>query len=112
DQVKQGLISRVQQQDKRLTDRTNRYWREIDLKRFHFDSRQRLTDEIRKLSKLDIGRYFTQLTSPLKRRMLLIKSPGTRDVDQRKSLKLANSRIIEQTVNFRDSAKRFFPAYQ
>ncbi len=112
DQVKQGLISRVQQQDKRLTDRTNRYWREIDLKRFHFDSRQRLTDEIQKLSKLDIGQYFAQLTSPLTRRMLLIKSPGTRDVDQRKSLKLANSRIIEQTVYFRDSAKRFFPAYQ
>jgi secreted Zn-dependent insulinase-like peptidase len=112
DQVKQGLISLVQQQDKRLSDRTNRYWREIDLKRFHFDSRQQLADEILKLSKQDIGQYFAQITSTSKRRMLLIKSQGTRDVDERKSLKLANSKIIEQTVKFRDSGKRFFPAYQ
>jgi secreted Zn-dependent insulinase-like peptidase len=112
DQVKQGLISLVQLQDKRLSDRTNRYWREIDLKRFQFDSRQQLADEILKLSKRDIGQYFAQMTSTSKRRMLLIKSPGTRDVDERKSLKLANSKIIEQTVKFRDSAKRFFPAYQ
>ncbi len=44
--VKAGLLNQINRNDQRLTDRTNRYWTEIDESQFEFDSRKQLSTAI------------------------------------------------------------------
>ena len=49
EQIRAGLVAQILRRDKNLTTRTDRYWEEIDLERFSFDSRERLSQEILKI---------------------------------------------------------------
>ncbi len=108
--VKQGLVDRILTRDKKLADRSNRYWREIDRKEFAFDTRRRTAELIGSLSKEDILDYFQQITQTQPRK-LLIQSPGRRPQAGGGQLHGAHYTPVGDTVQFRKSARTFFPAY-
>ena len=109
-QVKQGLIARILAQDKKLTDRTNYYWREIDRREFEFDSRRRLAGLIESLDKNDILSYF-QRQIKAQPRKLLVQSPGRREQAAGGQIDGADYTTVRNTIEFRKSAHAFFPAW-
>lgn len=48
---KQALINLINEKDKKLADRSGRYWREIDEENYEFNTNQQLVDSISKLKK-------------------------------------------------------------
>ena len=56
-----GLLTRIMEEDKTISDRTDRYWREIDRQRYHFDSRERLAEAVERISKPDFAAFYHEL---------------------------------------------------
>ena len=50
DDHKRALIARVMEEERQLTERTDRYWREIDRENDRFDTRDKLVQAIRDAS--------------------------------------------------------------
>lgn len=109
--VKQGLMDRILTRDKKLADRTNRYWREIDRREITFDSRRRTARLIENLGKGDILRYFQQVTKAQPRK-LMVQSPGRRQGAAGGQITGAQYTPVGDSARFRKSAHLFFPAYR
>ena len=109
--IKQGLVDRILTRDKKLADRTNRYWREIDRREFTFDSRRRTAGLIENLSKDDMRRYFQQVTKAQSRK-LMVQSRGRRQGAADGQITGAQYTPVGDSAQFRKSARLFFPAYQ
>ncbi len=111
EQIKQGLIARILTRDQRLSDRSNRYWREIDLKKFTFDSRERLAGALESLTQTDMLDYLQQVTAEQPRK-LIIQSPGRRQHAANPRLAVdANAYTpVKNAIEFRKTATQFFPA--
>lgn len=75
---KGGLLSRILQQDERLSERTDRYWQEIDRERYDFDTREQLAAALRKIEKPDLESAFRELTLAEAHKRLLVRAVGTR----------------------------------
>ena len=108
EQIRAGLVTRVLRRDTSLSIRTDRYWEEIDLERFDFDSRERLAREIGRLEKQDILDHLRSMTGSDKR-LLVIQAPGRRDGAAGREL--SGNQWIEtgRPEEFRNTAARFFP---
>lgn len=72
DRFKQSVISRILKQENSLTDRTNRYWHEIDRNYTDFDSRQQLAQEVSALNLADLMQCYSDMTE----RRLTVRSFG------------------------------------
>ncbi len=74
--VKKGLISRILRKPLKLSDRTSRLWREIDLKEFEFDTREKLASRITELTLEEIRVFYeTRVMNNSSR--LIVQSTGT-----------------------------------
>ncbi len=113
--VKQGLTDRILVLDKKLVDRTNRYWREIDRRELTFDTRRHIAEEIAGLNQNDILRYFRQVTKTQLRK-LMVQSPGRRPQAAGGAIDDSHDDSqytpVGDAVQFRKSAHSFFPAYR
>lgn len=69
---KQSLLVKLLKKDQKLSDRTNRYWREIDRGYDDFDSREQLAAAIREVTSKDLLQVFRSLG----RRQLVVRSSG------------------------------------
>ena len=109
-QIKQGLRARILTRDQKLSDRSNRYWREIDRKQFEFDSRARLVESLDRLSRDDMRVYLRQLIQERPRK-LTVQSPGKRQHDAAQPLLGGDEYArIDNAQQFRGRATRLFPA--
>ena len=108
-QTKQGLIARILKRDNQLADRTDRYWTEIDLKKHHFDSRQRLAAEIEKLAKEDVLKYLERVVAS-DLRELVVQSPGRRDGAESAALGDEGRQLTGEPESFRSTGGEYFPA--
>jgi len=72
---KQAVISRLLQKDRQLLEVTSRYWREIDRQAHQFDSRERLAEAVRALTREDLFRVLRQ-TLGERQRALLVMTGG------------------------------------
>ena len=61
--VKAGVLNQINRNDQRLTDRTNRYWTEIDESQFNFDSRKQLSDAVESATLESIKLMMKKLTT-------------------------------------------------
>ncbi|MGI9316838.1 MAG: insulinase family protein [bacterium] len=109
EQIKSGLISQILRRDTNLSSRTDRYWEEIDLERFGFNSREQLTDEISGLSQETIIQHMHSLLDS-DRRLLVVQSVGSRQGASEKALTSDGRSITGSPEKFRESASVFFPA--
>lgn len=58
---KEALISRIMEKDSKLSERSNRYWYEIDRKNFDFDTREQLTAAIENISLAQIKKTYRKV---------------------------------------------------
>lgn len=72
ERYRQSLLSRINQRDNDLSERTNRYWRELDRDNLKFDTREQLSEHTRKLKASDLS----AMLDSLKARQLLIRNFG------------------------------------
>ena len=76
-QHKHGLISRLTKDDERLGTRSDRYWRELDLQHYGFDSRKARVRELTTLSLAEFQQFYQQRVTNQNTERLLIVSTGT-----------------------------------
>jgi len=105
DAHKQALLTQILQADKRLTGRTNRYWTEIDSKKYEFDSREQLANALRAIKLDEFQSFYSEL---------LLKKPGSRLIVQSNGenhdvgSQQANSAYIDDVAEFKMD-KEYFP---
>jgi secreted Zn-dependent insulinase-like peptidase len=73
--ARDALLSRINQRDDALSDRADRYWRELDDEEYDFDSRQQLSDALKSISLEDLTGFASRL-SGASTSSLVIKSFG------------------------------------
>ena len=71
-----GLIARVGEEDKQLSELANRYWTELDREAYRFDSRERLIDALERLDREAVLEYYRQLIGESRAAALLSYSFG------------------------------------
>ena len=77
DQHKHGLISRLLKADDRLRTRSNRYWRELDMQHYGFDSREKLAAAIDAVAQTDFNRFYNTALLDESRKRLRVQAVGT-----------------------------------
>ena len=76
---RQGLLSRLRQEDKNLQQRTNRYWGDIVDEVTTLDSAERIASAVESLTKADMESYISALGQRLSSDSLVVYSPGQFD---------------------------------
>lgn len=72
----QGVIARLLEHDDSLTIRTDRYWKELDLRQYHFDTREQIAQAVKRLGKKDLLTAYDQLLIAPERRRLMVRNLG------------------------------------
>ncbi len=72
ERFKQSLLARINQRDTNLSERTERFWRELDRENFDFDTREILSQQTSSFDRVDLVRTLDKLMS----RQLLIRNFG------------------------------------
>ncbi len=76
EKIKTGLITRILKKPLKLSDRTSRLWREIDLKEFDFDTQEKLANRITALTLDEIQVFYeTRVLNNFSR--LIVQSTGS-----------------------------------
>ncbi len=73
---RQALIIRLTEQDKQLSQRSSRYWHEIDRSNFAFDTRQQLVAAVRAIDKQEFGKLLNEYLVKDRLRHLTIIAQG------------------------------------
>jgi len=79
---KQAVISKLLQQDRQLGDVSDRLWREIDRDATGFDSRQRLAEAIRQVSKAELLQTFRKSVLDRERALLVVTGADKHNADE------------------------------
>jgi insulysin len=76
EQQKNGLIARLTEQDKNLSQRSQRYWQSLAEENYDFDSNQQIADIVTALTKADMGGFLQDLLRRVENRRVKIYSQG------------------------------------
>jgi secreted Zn-dependent insulinase-like peptidase len=79
EQIKAGLSAKILRKDKNLADRTGRYWREIDLDEFQFNTRELFAEAVNALTLEDMQDFFD--SNVLKRGAELLVQTTAAEID-------------------------------
>lgn len=72
EQYKRSVLSRINRKENKLSDLSNRYWKEIDRDEYSFDSRKQLSDAVASLTLSDLLKCYEELPQ----RRLTVRSFG------------------------------------
>jgi secreted Zn-dependent insulinase-like peptidase len=73
---RRGLLTRVLEDEKQLSDRSDRYWREIDRNNYDFDSREQLADAARRIEKDEFLAFYRIFLSDDTSKRLVVRAIG------------------------------------
>jgi secreted Zn-dependent insulinase-like peptidase len=76
DQHKAALITQVMETERQLSERSSRFWKEIDRSNFDFDSREKFARAIRDLSLGDFKQFYRQVLTSADRRVVTMRVHG------------------------------------
>ena len=76
---KEGLITRLTEKDKNLTERSEDYWESLDVENYLFNSKEQVAKQVASLDKAEMGAFMKDIYSRLQTRSLTIFSPGKFD---------------------------------
>ena len=71
-----GLLTRILDEDKTLVEVSDRYWTEIDRHHFQFDTRERMANAVRSINQGELTDYFERIALSDSRKRLLIRTVG------------------------------------
>lgn len=106
---KQALLTRILQKDQNLQARSNRYWNDIDRKRYKFDLRERLAKAVRRVEKKALEKYYRDLLLGKRHRRLVVVSTGANHVGAPvASIESTETVLIKDISTFKEQ-HRYFP---
>lgn len=73
---KVGLLTRILQNEERMQERSSRYWRELDLMHYRFDSRERLAEAVRGMTREQFQEFYGGALVAPERKMLVVRNLG------------------------------------
>ncbi len=73
---RESLLTRILEKEKRLQDRSDRYWQEIDDEFFEFDSREQLAAAVRRIGKREFEAFYRATLLSDAPRKLTVQSRG------------------------------------
>ena len=73
---RQGLLSRILERDQKLQDRSDRYWREIDVENTEFDTREQLAAAVAAVTQDDLADFYRSALLGEHRKRLVVRSQG------------------------------------
>ena len=109
--VRAGLLSTLLQKDRKLSERTARYWREIDRRNYRFDSRERLAAAVRGLTRTGMAEYYARVTDRQRGRRLVVSTTGSGGEGGAELPGAGERKPIEDPAAFRDGDGDYFPEY-
>ena len=89
-QHKAALLSRLFEKDNNLGEKSDRFWREVDRENFSFDTREKLSKEINKLSPETFSNFYSSLIQSQGKKLLTFSSG--------KNVKTDNTEINEKSL--------------
>ena len=101
---KAGVLARILEVEKTLSERTERYWEEIDRRQYTFDSRMRLADAVRKVEQKSFLGFVSKVLAGAERREISSLAIGANHID---SEVLGAEKIVVSSKSFRNS-KTFY----
>jgi secreted Zn-dependent insulinase-like peptidase len=108
-QSRAGLVAQILARDTNLSDRSNRYWTEIDLQEYDFDSRQQMAEAIQSLEQADMTEYLEMILDS-EPRLLIVQSPGRRPEAADNALHSEARSDTGNPEEFRERPHDYFPA--
>lgn len=102
---KRGLLTHILFKEKNLSERSARYWSEVNNGYYDFDSRDRLAAAIKGLSKDDFQQAYRRYLLDNTRRRLVVRSFG-KDYQQQQ-IQADDNDIVEKNANFILNSKTF-----
>ncbi len=105
---KAAVLTRLLEEDKTLTARSNRYWQELDRGNVHFDTRERIATALRGLEREQLLALYERVLLDGGRR-LVIRSTGSRFRDQ-PAARVAGERLITDPARFKQGRTYFSSA--
>lgn len=73
---KAGLLTKLLQRDKNLSQRASRYWLDLDLGILSFDSRQQMAKEVSQLTRENMQEFLAEVRGKLEERYVMILTEG------------------------------------
>jgi len=89
-QHKAALLSRLFEKDNNLGEKSDRFWREVDRENFSFDTREKLSKEIKKLSPETFSNFYSSLIQSHGKKLLTFSSG--------RNVKTDNTEINEKSL--------------
>jgi secreted Zn-dependent insulinase-like peptidase len=93
-----GLLTRVLQNEENLRERSDRYWREIDLGHYDFDSRERLAAAVGAMRRADFRKFYVDTILAPGRKTLIVGNTGANHAADRAPA--VRDRIITEPETF------------
>ena len=75
---KSALLTHILEKEKSLSERSNRYWSELDQEHYGFDSREQLAMAVEAMSKEEFGDFYSTLFLDENRARLVVRSFGSK----------------------------------
>ncbi len=75
---KAGVLIRVLNAEEKLKERTDRYWTEIDLQHYSFDSREQLAAAVQALTRGELREFYSRALLGPDRRRLAVRNVGSK----------------------------------
>ncbi len=102
EQIKSGLITNALRKEKNLSERSQRFWREIDREEFNFDSRQRFVEQVSDLTIEDLREYYKEMVLD-RGGELLVQSTGIHAGDDFEAIDTAGFIKTGDATEFRNT---------
>lgn len=103
---KQALLVQIMERDQQLSERTARYWQDIDSENYAFDTREQLAQAVADLNPEEMTALYNAMLLNAERRRLVIRSTGTAHKDSAPAV--AEEMLIDNLRAFKD-ARTVFP---
>ena len=75
-QHKRALVSRIMEEERQLSERSARFWQEIDRENFAFDTRERLVSAIESTALDDFRHFYASVLVGAQSRELVVRATG------------------------------------
>lgn len=106
DRHKQALMVQILERDQQLSERTARYWQEIDIENYDFDTREELARAVAELNPEEMTALYKSILLNPERRRLVVRSTGS--AHEEAAQQVAKETLIDNLRAFKD-ARDVFP---
>jgi len=102
--VKAGLLNQINRNDQRLSDRTNRYWTEIDESQYEFDTRKKLSAAIENTTLKNVQSMMEKLATDSQSGRIIAYVNGTAAESDAKA---PDGQVIDDVDSFKKQQEHY-----